>query len=109
MTPLFRWWSVIAVIMSAADAMLLKRPSSSRYFTKDGTLPPLVSLAAAARPSNDTLTIPYSKKKQGRSSSDVSVVYTNDPGSVYRWLSDHLPYEGCTIGFDTEVSVFIFY
>jgi hypothetical protein len=34
----------------------------------------------------------------------VPVTYTNDPKTVYRWMSDHLPYEGCTIGFDIEVS-----
>ena len=34
----------------------------------------------------------------------VPVTYTNDPKTVYRWMSDHLPYEGCTLGFDVEVS-----
>jgi hypothetical protein len=95
---------LLCLVSSAltANAMLMHnngRSWSSRYFTQEGMLPPLLSLSAV--PSNQTTTIPYSESEGGRS---IPVVYTNDPSSVYKWLSNNLPYKGCTIGFDVEVS-----
>lgn len=84
--------------------------SSTRYFTDKGLLPPLslrqkasnqTTISSSDSPST-LYTTGTSVPLQGCS---VPVTYTNDPKSVYRWLSDHLPYEGCIIGFDVEVSV----
>jgi hypothetical protein len=76
--------------------------TSSRYFTQEGLLPPLA--LSAMCPSNQTTdTMPYTESPHGRS---IPVVYTNDPNSIYRWLSNNLPIEGCTMGFDTEVSFY---
>lgn len=85
-------------VVFTADAMLMRSESSGRYFTKDGMLPPLVSLSAVR--SNQTTSVPY-VEDEGRS---IPVVYTNDPCSVEEWLSENLPTNGCTIGFDVEVS-----
>lgn len=87
--------------------------SSTRYFTDKGFLPPLQGLTL--RPSGmsvvwnqttaDSFTTDTSSVLSLDGSSSVPVTYTNNPKSVYRWLSDNLPYEGCTIGFDVEVSI----
>jgi hypothetical protein len=33
----------------------------------------------------------------------LPLLYTNDPMRVSRWLADHVPSSGCTLGFDVEV------
>lgn len=64
-------------------------------------LPPLALCVPNAVATNST-TIASSEQQAGGS---LPVVYTNDPSSVYKWLSNNLPFDGCTIGFDVEVSV----
>jgi len=79
-------------MMIFSDAYLIQPIShqSSCYFTGKALLPPLERLDG----NNDR-----------RTSSDgmLSVMYTNDPSQVSTWLSDHVPSEGCTLGFDLEV------
>jgi hypothetical protein len=73
----------------------------TRYFTQHGMLPPLALCVPNAVATNST-TIASSEQQAGGS---LPVVYTNDPSSVYKWLSNNLPFDGCSIGFDVEVSV----
>jgi hypothetical protein len=80
--------------------------SSNRYFTDKGVLPPLNGVGLTNLVSNQTseiYTTDTSSYLSGLGPS-VPVTYTNDPKTVYRWMSDNLPNEGCTLGFDVEVS-----
>ena len=93
--------------------------SCNRYFTHQGMLPALQRSAFVVPQDSTTDTtgtaaasasiIPYSEYLLlGR---EIPVTYTNDPKSVYRWFSNHLPYEGCTIGLDVEevsVSMYVY-
>jgi len=76
--------------------------SSTRYFTNKGILPPLNVLQLALNRTNDSIHYTDVSSTLSYEGSSVPVTYTNDPKSVYRWLSDQLPYDGCTIGFDIE-------
>lgn len=67
----------------------------SRSFAIEKVVPPIPRIATFA---NSTDTIPYSGLGDA-----IPVLYTNNPNIVYKWLSDHLPSEGCTLGFDVEV------
>jgi hypothetical protein len=84
--------------------------SSTRYFTDKGVLPPLHGVGCeilASNQTSETYTTDTSSYVALNGPS-IPVTYTNDPKTVYRWLSDQLPYEGCTIGFDVEVSCYSF-
>lgn len=78
--------------------------SSNRYFTDKGILPPLNFVTVPLNQTYQDDTTPYTDTSSLLfcEGSSIPVTYTNDPTSVYRWLSDHLPYQGCTIGFDIE-------
>jgi len=78
--------------------------SSTRYFTDKGILPPLNCLVVPLNQTyqDDSTSYTDTSSMLGCEGSSVPVTYTNDPTSVYRWLSDHLPYQGGTIGFDVE-------
>jgi hypothetical protein len=80
--------TTIALLLGSCLA-LSSRPSprgrpSSGYFSRVAQLPPL--------PSTD-----------GTYGASIPVCYTNAPDSLDRWLSDHIPFDGATIGFDLEV------
>jgi len=78
-----------------------------KHFAATGTLPPLP-------PSIDILKHPFppmtSNTDESYSSpllhkiapTPVSVTYTNDPKVVDEWLCQHVPYDGCFLGFDIE-------
>lgn len=94
------WW------FPPARGFMSHEFSSTRYFTDKGILPPLNCLGVPLNQTYQDDTIPYTdtSSRLCYEGSSVPVTYTNDPTSVYRWLSDHLPYQGCIIGFDIEVS-----
>lgn len=75
----------------------------ARYFTVKDCLPPLETMPSSSLPSYSnstfTMTMPYSDT----TSEPLPVVYSNDPKVLNRWLVDHVPMEGCAVGFDTEV------
>eukprot|EP00429_Kryptoperidinium_foliaceum_P055297 CAMPEP_0176083814 /NCGR_PEP_ID=MMETSP0120_2-20121206/41939_1 /TAXON_ID=160619 /ORGANISM="Kryptoperidinium foliaceum, Strain CCMP 1326" /LENGTH=353 /DNA_ID=CAMNT_0017417611 /DNA_START=192 /DNA_END=1253 /DNA_ORIENTATION=- len=92
--------------LPSAASFMSNEFSSTRYFTDKGILPPLQGLGIA--PLNGTMELDYdynthtSSVLSLRQGPSVPVTYTNNPKSVYRWLADNLPYEGCTLGFDVE-------
>jgi hypothetical protein len=65
----------------------------SRYFAQESMLPPLPRIDV------DNSVIPSRESDR-----HLSVLYTNDPKMVSRWLSDNIGNDGCTLGFDLEVS-----
>jgi hypothetical protein len=65
----------------------------SRYFAQESMLPPL--------PRIDVENTVTPARESDRS---LPVLYTNDPKLVSRWLSDNIETDGCTLGFDLEVS-----
>ena len=80
--------TTIALLLGSCLA-LSPRPSprgrpTSGYFSRVLQLPPL--------PSTD-----------GTYGASIPVCYTNAPDSLDRWLGDHIPSNGTTIGFDLEV------
>jgi hypothetical protein len=75
-----------------------KRESQSRYFVQESMIPPLPRIDV----DGDNSVIPSRKRESDR---DLSVLYTNDPTIVSRWLSDNIGTDGCTLGFDLEVSI----
>jgi hypothetical protein len=72
----------------------------SRSFVVEKVIPPIARVAAFANSTSSI--IPYSGLGDA-----IPVLYTNNPNVVYKWLSDHVPTEGCTLGFDVEVSTFL--
>jgi hypothetical protein len=72
----------------------------SRYFAQETMLPPLLRIGV----DGDNSVIP-SRESSDR---DLSVLYTNDPKLVSRWLSDNIGTDGCTLGFDLEVSIVLY-
>lgn len=101
---------LVLLLLGVAHGFMSSEFSSTRYFTDKGLLPPLKGRGLqpfALNQTSDTATLPYTTDTSSVLSlhgSSVPVTYTNNPKSVYRWLSDNLPYEGCTVGFDVEVS-----
>jgi hypothetical protein len=69
----------------------------SRYFAQESMLPPLPRIDV------DNSVIPSRESDR-----DLSVLYTNDPKMVSRWLSDNIGNDGCTLGFDLEVSIVLY-
>jgi hypothetical protein len=67
----------------------------SRYFAQESMLPPLLRIGV----DGDNSVTPTRESDR-----DLSVLYTNDPKMVSRWLSDNIGTNGCTLGFDLEVS-----
>jgi hypothetical protein len=65
----------------------------SRYFAQESMLPPLPRI-------DDENTITPARE----SDRSLPILYTNDPKMVSRWLSDNIETNGCTLGFDLEVS-----
>lgn len=105
-TLLVLWWAIswLVVMSHSAFGFMAHEFSSTRYFTDKGILPPLNCLSVPLNQTFQDDTSPYTDTSSILccEGSSVPVTYTNDPTSVYRWLSDHLPYQGCTIGFDIE-------
>jgi len=99
---------LVLLLLGVAHGFMSSEFSSTRYFTDKGLLPPLKGRGLqpfALNQTSDTATLPYTTDTSSVLSlhgSSVPVTYTNNPKSVYRWLSDNLPYEGCTVGFDVE-------
>ena len=87
------------LIHADAMAIFMSKSSTNRYFTHQGVLPPLPLAELPSSPSNSTI-IPYSVSE----TSVVPVTYTNDPKTVYLWLTENLPLDGCILGVDLEVS-----
>jgi len=123
------WLLLSLTLRHGSLAFMSHEVSSTRYFADKGFLPPLNDGAMGSlllsssssktnknhhhrrhprsSPTNQTSDLDTSTGTSMSISSygvSVPVTYTNDPKTVYRWMSDHLPYEGCTIGFDVEVS-----
>ena len=100
---------LVLIAWDGAYGFMSSEFSSTRYFTDKGLLPPLRGRGLQPLATNQTSeTTPYTDRSSVlslRHGSGVPVTYTNDPKSVYRWLSDNLPYEGCIVGFDVEVSM----
>ncbi len=92
------------MITNIANGFMSQELSSTRYFTDKGILPPLNGLGFVMNQTFDSTPYTDTSSVLSYEGSSAPVTYTNDPKSVYRWLSDQLPYEGCTIGFDVEVS-----
>jgi hypothetical protein len=67
----------------------------SRYFAQESMLPPLPRIDV----DGDNSVTPTRESDRG-----LPVLYTNDPKMVSRWLSDNIETNGCTLGFDLEVS-----
>jgi hypothetical protein len=73
-------------------ALSIEAKRESRRFTQEFTIPPLPRILDAG----DANLGPVS-------CGELPVIYTNDPTRVARWLADHVPSLGCTLGFDVEV------
>lgn len=72
-------------------------------------VPPVRSGTGANTTMADSLIQPYSSPRSYSTSAtptvdanQLSVLYTNDPKEINRWLTEHVPMDDCTIGFDTE-------
>lgn len=80
--------------------------SNGRYFTYGATLPPLEKVRQPLQNHTDSSFLLSAQRTPSNpmEGSTIPVMYTNNPKSVYEWLSDHLPTDGCILGFDIEVS-----
>jgi hypothetical protein len=74
----------------------------SRYFAQESMLPPLLRIDVDVDVDNSVTPTRESDRY-------LSVLYTNDPKMVSRWLSDNIGTDGCTLGFDLEVSSIVLY
>lgn len=78
-----------------------KQRRQSKHFSIEAIIPPL----PRSEPTPTAVTaIEQSPVPAAESGPGLPVVYTNDPTVVSRWLADNVPTEGCTLGFDLEVS-----
>jgi hypothetical protein len=64
----------------------------TRYFTEKCLIPPIQRCSNASQSAAAAIHFEA-----------LPVVYTNDPKAVTRWIADHIPSEGCVLGFDLEV------
>jgi hypothetical protein len=65
--------------------------SSSRYFELNLVAPPLERIQGSL--------VEFDPHQP------LDIVYTNNPRTAAQWLADNVPSHGCTLGFDTEVSI----
>jgi len=70
----------------------------SMQFAHESVLPPLPRIETPSTADTESAVL------SDESNPGLSVLYTNDPKMVSRWLSDHVATGGCTLGFDLEVS-----
>lgn len=84
-------------ILNPLAALTLGLKRESRYFYKELLLP------ALPRVHNLDLTVAIANHPSLLGNDDLPVLYTNDPMKVSGWLADHIPSDGCTLGFDVEV------
>src|SRR3569623_1277678 len=78
--------------VAAFSGMSSRRTGDSRYFGVHLTAPPLQRVEDSV--------VDFDPQY----GTTLDVLYTNDPRSVSQWLSDNVPSNGCTLGFDIEVS-----
>lgn len=64
----------------------------TRYFTEECLIPPIQRCSNESQTAADSINVEA-----------LPVVYTNDPKAVSRWIANHVPSEGCVLGFDLEV------
>jgi hypothetical protein len=67
-----------------------------RYFEELVWAPPLNPVEGGTYAATAAARTPYAQ-------ANLPILYTNDPKAVSRWLSDHVPRDGCVLGFDVEV------
>lgn len=89
----------MASMVSAYTSSFQNQKRMSRYFAQESMLPPLPRIDIDVDIGGDNSVTPTRESDH----SGLSVLYTNDPKMVSRWLSDHIGTDGCTLGFDLEV------
>lgn len=113
--PLLRqlFFTVVAVEAFLGSSERPSHPNiSGRYFVQTGVLPPLSPVATTrttteqlSQSSNGTTHATIARQTYCDDTvGNIPVVYTNNPKAVDKWLCTNLPYDGCILGFDIEVS-----
>jgi hypothetical protein len=99
----------IGAFLGSTPGVVPHITSNGRYFVQTGILPPLApvsTITSLSLPSNDTsaATIARVVSYSDVACGNVPVTYTNNPRVVDEWLCRNIPYDGCVVGFDIEVS-----
>ena len=92
-------------VMGFASSYRTTGRQGARYFAQELLLPPLPSLWEVSNSKNDRQ---QQQQATVNNQNILPVLYTNDPMKFSQWLGDHIPNDGCTLGFDVEVSFVIF-